>query len=107
VISARVIMDRATGKSRGFGIVEFAKEEQAAEAIRALHNQPLRSRSMRVNDADDRPPKREAPAMPPVTSFSGFDTPSSDFGGGGGDDPRKFNRAKGSRRGLRRRKRSL
>lgn len=100
-------MDRATGKSRGFGIVEFAKEEQAAEAIRALHNQPLRSRSMRVNDADDRPPKREAPAMPPVTSFSGFDTPSDFGGGGGGDDPRKFNRSKGSRRGLRRRKRSL
>ncbi len=102
VISARVITDRATGKSRGFGIVEFAEEAQAADAIRRLHDQPLKNRNMRVNDADDRPPKRSSGSVPPTFSFSGF----SDSDGRGGDHPPRF-KSKGSRRGLRKRKRSL
>jgi RNA recognition motif-containing protein len=102
VVSARVITDRATGKSRGFGIVEFTEESLAADAIRKLHDQPLKGRNMRVNDADDRPPKRPAPGVPPTFSFSGF----GDSEGHSGDGPPRF-KSKGSRRGLRKRKRSL
>jgi heterogeneous nuclear ribonucleoprotein A1/A3 len=102
VIQARVIMDRTTGKSRGFAFVEFADASQSAEAIRLLNDQPLRGRNMRVNDADDRPPKRTSGPVPPTFSFSGF----SDAGGRGGEGERPF-RSKGSRRGLRKRKRSL
>jgi len=104
VVSARVIMDRATGKSRGFGIVEFTEESMAADAIRRLHDQQLKGRNMRVNDADDRPPKRTPGAVPPTFSFSGFN--DSEGSGGGGDGPPRF-KSKGSRRGLRKRKRSL
>ncbi|MBI3448289.1 MAG: RNA-binding protein [Acidobacteria bacterium] len=103
VVSARVITDRTTGKSRGFGIVEFTDEQHAADAIRKCHDQPLKGRNMRVNDADDRPPKRPAPGVPPTFSFSGFESTS---GFDSGDGPPRF-KSKGSRRGLRKRKRSL
>jgi RNA recognition motif-containing protein len=103
VVSARVITDRTTGKSRGFGIVEFTEEAMAADAIRRMHDQALKGRNMRVNDADDRPPKRSPGAVPPTFSFSGF---SDSEGHGGGDGPPRF-KSKGSRRGLRKRKRSL
>ena len=105
VVRARVIMDRETGKSRGFGIVEFGSDALAAEAIRRLHNQPLKDRPMRVNDADDKPQKR-APQLPPVASFSGFEDPGWGGGGGGGGEGRRF-KAKGSMRNIRKRKRSL
>src|SRR5882672_5590793 len=56
VLSARVITDRATGKSRGFGIVEFTEESLAADAIRKLHDQPLKGRNMLVIVMKRRPP---------------------------------------------------
>ena len=108
VVRARVIMDRATGKSRGFGIVEFSSDALAAEAIRRLNNQPMKSRPMRVNDADDKPAPRRPQEGPPVASFSGFEDPGWGGGGGGGSggEGRRF-KAKGSMRNIRKRKRSL
>ena len=54
VTSARVITDRETGRSRGFGFVEMDEPAQADEAMRGLDNSDLGGRPLRVNEARDR-----------------------------------------------------
>ncbi|MEW6046187.1 MAG: RNA-binding protein [Bacillota bacterium] len=54
VISARVITDRDTGRSRGFGFVEVA-DEAAAGVIEALNGYELNGRQLTVNEAQPRP----------------------------------------------------
>jgi RNA recognition motif-containing protein len=51
VESARVITDRFTGRSRGFGFVEMSSEEEAQTAIDALNGSDLEGRSLTVNEA--------------------------------------------------------
>ncbi|MFC1653340.1 RNA recognition motif domain-containing protein [Patescibacteria group bacterium] len=51
VESANVVMDRATGRSRGFGFVEMTSEEEAQKAIEALHESELEGRTIVVNKA--------------------------------------------------------
>ena len=53
VISASVLMDRETGRSRGFGFVEMDNEE-AQNAINALNGQPAGGRPLVVNEARER-----------------------------------------------------
>ncbi|AIJ47261.1 RNA-binding protein [Comamonas testosteroni] len=48
VISADVISDRETGRSRGFGFVEMSTPEQAQKAIQTLNDQPLGGRAVGV-----------------------------------------------------------
>ncbi|KAI3785655.1 hypothetical protein L1987_44779 [Smallanthus sonchifolius] len=55
VYEARVIMDRETGRSRGFGFVTFADSETASAAIQAMDQRELHGRTVRVNYANDRP----------------------------------------------------
>ncbi|KAL8162911.1 hypothetical protein V2J09_014400 [Rumex salicifolius] len=55
VTEARVITDRDTGKSRGFGFVNFADSEAADSAVSAMDGQELNGRNIRVNIATDRP----------------------------------------------------
>lgn len=54
VVSAKVIMDRATGRSRGFGFVEMANSDEAQTAMKALNNSELGGRNIVVNEATDR-----------------------------------------------------
>ena len=54
VASARVITDRETGRSRGFGFVEFEDDSAADEAMRGLDGQDMGGRPLRVNEARDR-----------------------------------------------------
>ena len=58
VSSAKIIMDRATGQSKGFGFVEMPNKDEAAEAIRQLDGSPLRGRNIRVNEARPREDNR-------------------------------------------------
>jgi RNA recognition motif-containing protein len=51
VISAKVITDRATGRSRGFGFVEMENETEANNAIQALNGSELKGRSIIVSEA--------------------------------------------------------
>ncbi|HWI51702.1 MAG TPA: RNA-binding protein [Symbiobacteriaceae bacterium] len=57
VISARVVTDRETGKSRGFGFVEV-KEETAGAAIEALNGAQWAGRTLTVNEAQPKPERR-------------------------------------------------
>ncbi len=54
VQSARVLTDRDTGRSRGFGFVEMATDEEAAAAIDGLNDQDLEGRRIVVNEARPR-----------------------------------------------------
>jgi RNA recognition motif-containing protein len=55
VASAKVIMDRETGRSRGFGFVEMSSDEEADAVLKALDGQQLDGRMVRVSVA--RPPE--------------------------------------------------
>lgn len=78
VQSARVISDKFTGRSRGFGFVEMGSDDEAQKAIQALNGTELEGRTLVVNEA--RPQER--------TQGGG--------GGGGGSGPRR-NRPGGGR----------
>jgi RNA recognition motif-containing protein len=56
VQSAEVIMDRVTGRSRGFGFVQMESDEGSQAAIEALNGKEIKGRSIVVNEARDRPP---------------------------------------------------
>jgi RNA recognition motif-containing protein len=58
VESAKVITDRETGRSRGFGFVEMATEAEAQAAIEQLDNTELDGRAIRVSPANPRPDSR-------------------------------------------------
>jgi cold-inducible RNA-binding protein len=54
VESANVIMDRDTGRSKGFGFVEMGNDKEAQAAISALHGKDFEGRSLTVNEARPR-----------------------------------------------------
>ena len=70
VTSAKVMMERDTGRSKGFGFVEMGSDAEAQAAINGMNGQPLGGRSVVVNEA------RPMEARPPRTGGG--------FGGGGG-----------------------
>ncbi len=57
VASASVIVDKMSGESKGFGFVEMPSNSDAQAAIKALNEQPLKGRNMRVNEAKPREPR--------------------------------------------------
>ncbi|MCL7022543.1 hypothetical protein MKW94_018140 [Papaver nudicaule] len=58
VLDAKVVMDRETGRSRGFGFVTMSAQSELDDAIAALDGQSLDGRMVRVNVAEQRPPRR-------------------------------------------------
>ena len=71
VTSAKVMMERDTGRSKGFGFVEMGSDNEAQAAINGMNGQALGGRNVVVNEA------RPMEARPPRTGGGGF-------GGGGG-----------------------
>ena len=76
--SARVIMDRETGRSKGFGFVEMPKAEQAQEAIKALNGSQIGGRAITVNEARPKPQRDSHGGG----GFGGGASRSGGFGGG-------------------------
>lgn len=68
VASAKVIFDRETGRSKGFGFVEFEKDDEGKAAEAAMNGKDVGGRSINVNEARPMQPR----------------PPRGDFGGGGG-----------------------
>lgn len=58
VQSARVIVDRETGRSRGFGFVEMPNQQEAEAAISALNGTDQRGRTLTINEARPREDRR-------------------------------------------------
>jgi RNA recognition motif-containing protein len=73
VSSAKVMMDRDTGRSKGFGFVEMSSDAEAQAAINGMNGQALDGRAIVVNEAR---PREERPG--------GFRSPYGGGGGGGG-----------------------
>ncbi|NVM89795.1 hypothetical protein FHT32_003452 [Variovorax sp. SG517] len=71
IVSAKVMMERDTGRSKGFGFVEMGTDAEALAAIEAMNGQPLQGRALTVNEA------RPMEARPPRSGGGGY-------GGGGG-----------------------
>ncbi len=61
VTSANVIIDRATGRSKGFGFIEMSSDQDALAAIDQLNNSTLEGRTIIVNEAQDRRSEGGAP----------------------------------------------
>lgn len=62
VNSAKIIEDRDTGRSKGFGFVEMGSEEDGNKAIEGLNGHEVEGRSLTVNEArprEERPPRRD------------------------------------------------
>ncbi|HVX61467.1 MAG TPA: RNA-binding protein [Pirellulales bacterium] len=57
VRAAEVIMDRETGRSRGFGFVEMESQDAAQQAMQALNGSDFQGRSLTVNEARERSPR--------------------------------------------------
>jgi len=72
VDSAKLITDRDTGRSKGFGFVEMSSDEEAQEAIEKFDGQELEGRAMRVNEAK------------PMEPRTGGGNRGGGYGGGGG-----------------------
>ena len=55
VVSAKVIEDQFSGRSKGFGFIEMANDEDAMAAISALNGKEVDGREVKVNEAVDKP----------------------------------------------------
>ena len=79
VTSAKVMMERDTGRSKGFGFVEMGNDAEAQAAIAGMNGQSLGGRSLVVNEA------RPMEARPPRTGGGGgYGGGGGGYGGGGG-----------------------
>jgi len=76
VSSAKVMMDRDTGRSKGFGFVEMGSDPEAQAAINGMNGQALDGRAIVVNEAR---PREERPG-----GFGGSRGGGGGYGGGGG-----------------------
>jgi cold-inducible RNA-binding protein len=88
VNSAKVMMERDTGRSKGFGFVEMGSDAEAQTAIEGMNGQSLGGRSLVVNEArpmEARPP-RTGGFGGPRGGGGGFGGDRGGYGGGGGND---------------------
>ena len=72
IVSAKVMMERDTGRSKGFGFVEMGTDAEALAAVESMNGHSLQGRALTVNEA------RPMEARPPRTGGGGG------YGGGGG-----------------------
>ena len=77
VTSAKVMMERDTGRSKGFGFVEMGSDAEAQAAIQGMNGQPLGGRGIVVNEARPMEPR------PPRGGFGGGGGGGGGYGGGG------------------------
>ena len=84
VTSAKVMMDRESGRSKGFGYVEMGDDAQAQAAINGMNGQQVGGRGLVVNEARPMEPR------PPRTGGGGFGggAGGGGYGGGGGGGSR-------------------
>ena len=73
IVSAKVMMERDTGRSKGFGFVEMGTDAEALAAVEAMNGHSLQGRALTVNEA------RPMEARPPRSGGGG-----GGYGGGGG-----------------------
>ena len=95
VTSVKIITDRATGRSKGFGFVEMTNEEEAKKAIEELNNAEIEGRTIVVNKAEE---KKEG-SRPSGGGFRGGNAGGGFRGGNSGGGFRGGNAGGGGFRG--------
>ncbi len=95
VTSAKVMMERDTGRSKGFGFVEMGSDAEAQAAINGMNGQSMGGRSVVVNEA------RPMEARPPRSGGFGGGGGGGGYGGGGGGRSGGFGGGGGSDGGFR------
>ena len=88
VVSAKVMMERDTGRSKGFGFVEMGSEAEAQAAINGLHGQDMGGRALVVNEArpmEPRPPRSGGGGYGGGGYGGGRREGGGGYGGGRGD----------------------
>jgi RNA recognition motif-containing protein len=83
VSSAKVMMDRETGRSKGFGFVEMSNDAEAQSAINGMNGQALEGRPVVVNVARPREPRPAGFASPYGRGPGGGNRGGGGYGGGG------------------------
>jgi RNA recognition motif-containing protein len=89
VESARVITDRETGRSKGFGFVEMASDDDANKAIESLNGTPMGGRNLTVSEARPQAP-REGGGGGGGRGFGGGRSGGGRGGGGGRDGGSRY-----------------
>ena len=84
VTSARVMMERDTGRSKGFGFIEMASDAEAQAAIQGMNGQPLGGRSLVVNEARPMEPRPPRSGGGFGGGGGGYRNEGGGYGGGGG-----------------------
>ena len=84
VTSAKVMMDRETGRSKGFGFVEMGSDPEAQAAINGMNGQPLDGRAIVVNEARPREERPGGYGNRGGYGGGGGGRPGGGYGGGGG-----------------------
>ena len=87
VTSAKVMMERDTGRSKGFGFVEMGSDAEALAAIEGMNGAPLGGRSLVVNEA--RPMEPRPPRTGGGGGYGGSGGGYGGYGGGGGGGGRE------------------
>lgn len=95
VASVRILSDKATGRSRGFGFVEMASPEDAQKAIEALNGHDFMGRPLTVNEAREQAPRSNDRGSGGGRGFGGGGGRGSRGGGGRGG----YDRDRGGDRG--------
>ncbi len=75
VSSAKIITDRDTGRSKGFGFVEMSSDQEAKDAIEKMNGKEIQGRALTVNEA--------RPQEPRSGGFGGGSNRGGGYGGGG------------------------
>jgi len=75
VVEVKVVMDRETGRPRGFAFVEMGSDEEASQAIQTLTGREIQGRAINVSEARERAPR---------SGGGGYGGGGGGYGGGGG-----------------------
>lgn len=87
VTSAKVMMERDTGRSKGFGFVEMGSDAEAQAAIKGMNGQNMGGRDLVVNEArpmEPRPPRSGGGGFGGGGGYGGGRSGGGGYGGGGG-----------------------
>ncbi len=90
VVDARVITDRTTGQSKGFGFVEMSTEDEARNAIAGLNGTMLGNRALRLDEAAERPSGGRSGG-----GYGGGGRSGGGYGGGYGNGGRRDDYSRG------------
>src|SRR3954463_1097669 len=84
VVEVKIVMDRDTGRPRGFAFVEMGSDDEASQAIQSLSGRELQGRAISVSEARERAPRSGGGGYGGGGGGGGYGGGGGGYGGGGG-----------------------